>query len=58
MDAGEQESHHLKHNTATTEDDTLMGTDVGYNVIYRLKEIGCECGPGSGMHTCAHDNVS
>lgn len=30
---------YLKQNTETTEDDTLMGTDVCFNVIYRLKGV-------------------
>lgn len=35
----ELESLHLKQNTGTTEDDTLMGTDVCSNVILQINGV-------------------
>lgn len=49
---GARVSLRLKQNTSTTEDDTLMGTDVGSNVICRLKELGYRCGKVSSTLTC------
>lgn len=54
----ERASLYLKQNTETTEDDTLMGTDVCSNVIYRLMEFGYRSGRGSRTHTCVHDNAN
>lgn len=53
----ERESLHLKQNTQTTEDDTLMGTDVCSNAICRLMEFGYRCGRDSSTLTCVHDNA-
>lgn len=47
----------MKQNTASAEDDTLMGTDVCSNVIRRLMEFGCGRGRDSSTLTCVHDNV-
>lgn len=55
---GDQASLRLKQNTRTTEDDTLMGTDVGSNVICRLKELGYRCGKVSSTLTCVHHNAN
>lgn len=49
---------HVKQNTDTAEDDTLMGTDVGSNVICRLMELGYRCGKLSSTLTCVHDNAN
>lgn len=49
---------HLKQNPETTEDDTLMGTDVCSNVICRLMEFGDRCGRDSSTLTCVHDNAN
>lgn len=54
----ERESFCLKQNTETTEDDTLMGTDVRPNVICRLMEFGYRCGRDSSTLTCVHDNAN
>lgn len=54
----ERESLHMKLNTETTEDDTLMGTDVCPNVICRLIEFGYRCGSDSSTLTCVHDNAN
>ncbi len=54
----EPESRHLKQNTGTTEDDTLMGTDVCSNVICRLMEFGYRCGRVSSTLICVHDNAN
>ena len=51
-------SHHLKQNTGTTEDDTLMGTDVCSNVICRLMEFGYRCGRDPSTFTCVHDDAN
>lgn len=50
----EWESLFLKQNTATTEDDTLMGTDVSSNVISRLMQFGVRCGRDRSTLTCVH----
>lgn len=54
----ELESLHLKRNTGTAEDDTLMGTDVCSNVICRLMESGYRCGRDSSTLTCVHDKAN
>lgn len=49
---------YLEQNTGTTEHDTLMGADVGSDVICRLIELGYWRGNVSGTLTCVHDNAN
>lgn len=53
-----RESLNLKQNTVSTEDDTLMGTDVCSDVVYRLREFGYRCGRDLRTLTCVHDDAN
>lgn len=53
-----RENLQLKPNPETTEDDTLIGTDVCSNVIYRLMAFGYRCGKDASTLTRVHDNAN